>query len=126
MGWMRTILLGDIGNRMDIADAEDQISFLQKRQSQQARLQISKQSHIEHLRSELEKQRLATTTLSRFLIEKEIISAEELDDFIKVVDAEDGVIDGKLALETTKLKNGPIRKRLILKEGLPDGIYRKP
>jgi hypothetical protein len=126
MGWMRTILLGDIGNRMDIADAEDEITSLKRRQAQQARKQASKESHIEHLKSELEKQRLATTTLSRFLIEKGIIKAEELDDFIKVVDAEDGVIDGKLALETTKLENGPIRKRLILKDGLPDGIYRKP
>jgi len=24
MGWMRTIFLGDIGNRLDIGDAEDE------------------------------------------------------------------------------------------------------
>jgi hypothetical protein len=31
MGWMRTIFLGDIGNRLDIGDAEENISVLRRR-----------------------------------------------------------------------------------------------
>ncbi len=30
MGWIRTILLGDIGNRLDIEDSEQEIERLKK------------------------------------------------------------------------------------------------
>ncbi|MDB4306362.1 hypothetical protein N9945_00165 [bacterium] len=69
MGWMRTLLLGDIGNRMDIADAENQIAFLEKRQKLATRALTKKEVKISVLQAELERQRLATTALSRFLRE---------------------------------------------------------
>ena len=115
---MRTLLLGDIGNRMDIADAENQIAFLEKRQKLASQALTSKELKISVLQAELERQRLATTALSRFLIEKGVIEEVELEEFIQEVDAEDGVIDGKLAID-------PNSRRLVIKPAIPEGVYRK-
>ncbi|MDA7519351.1 hypothetical protein N9932_00575 [bacterium] len=114
---MRTLLLGDIGNRMDIADAENQIAFLEKRQKLATRALTKKEVKISVLQAELERQRLATTALSRFLIEKGVIEETELEEFIREVDAEDGVVDGKLAIE-------PNSRRLIFKPAIPEGTFR--
>ena len=38
MGWARTLLLGDIGNRLDIGDAERDIEQLRKRVSRKSRI----------------------------------------------------------------------------------------
>ena len=104
MGWMRTILLGDIGNRMDIADAEDQIGFLKTQQKQASQRLVQKETAFELLTSEVAQQKLAIQALTRFLIKKEIVDAAELDDFIKEVDAEDGIIDGKFSLKEGKVR----------------------
>jgi chromosome condensin MukBEF ATPase and DNA-binding subunit MukB len=104
MGWMRTLLLGDIGNRLDIADAEDQIGLLKSQQKQARQRLVQKELTIENLRSEVAQQRLAIQALTRFLVKKEILAADELDDFIKEVDAEDGVIDGKMSMTEGKVR----------------------
>lgn len=96
MGWMRTLLLGDIGNRMDIADAEVEIDRVKQQNRNTATRLRKKEERIDRLTSELAQQRLATQALTRFLIAKNLVSEEELNEFIREVDAEDGVVDGKL------------------------------
>ena len=104
MGWMRTLLLGDIGNRMDIADAEDEIGLLKNQQRQARQRLVQKELTIGILNGEVAQQKLAIQALTRFLVKKGIIAPEELDDFIKEVDAEDGVIDGKMTLRDGKVR----------------------
>lgn len=104
MGWMRTLLLGDIGNRLDIADAEDQIGLLKTQQRQSRQRLVQKELTIGELRGELAQQKLAVQALTRFLVKKGIVAAEELDDFIQEVDAEDGVIDGKMTMREGKVR----------------------
>ena len=101
MGWMRTLLLGDIGNRLDIADTERNVSGL--RQSQQRTLQglNARELEISALKKEVGRQNLAIQALTRFLVEKNLVDEQELQEFIESVDAEDGVLDGKLALDAT-------------------------
>ncbi len=106
MGWMRTLLLGDVGNRLDIADTEREIRSV-KSATLRARSQLAaKHIQIAALRSELGRQKLAIEALTRFLVTKGIIDETELGEFIEVVDAEDGEIDGKLAFDgsTGKLR----------------------
>lgn len=104
MGWMRTILLGDIGNRLDIEDAENSINLVANQQRQTAAQLKDKDILIERLNNELAQQRLAIQALTRFLVQKEIVSESELNDFIQEVDAEDGVIDGKMTLDPQKVR----------------------
>ncbi len=104
MGWMRTLLLGDIGNRLDIADAEDSINLLVDHQRQTASKLKTKDLRIDQMIAELARQKLAIQAPTRFLVHKEIVSEEELNDFIQEVDAEDGVLDGKMTLDHDKVR----------------------
>lgn len=101
MGWARTLLLGNIGNRLDIADAEGEINRIQRSQQRAESALSGKEREISMLKDELGRQKLATQALTRFLIEKGIIAAVELADFISQVDAEDGVVDGKMTIDAT-------------------------
>lgn len=106
MGWMRTLLLGDLGNRLDIADTEREIRSV-KTASTRARAQLAaKTTQISALRSELGRQKLAIEALTRFLVAKGLIDSNELGKFIESVDAEDGELDGRLAFDgsTGKLR----------------------
>jgi chromosome segregation ATPase len=120
MGWMRTLLLGDIGNRLDIADTESDIDQLRQSQSRSTRELEKKNRTIETLQEELEQQKLALTALTRFLIDRQLIELEELDEYISEIDAEDGVIDGKLALDP-KTK----RLKIVPRSEIPEGTFRR-
>jgi hypothetical protein len=99
MGWMRTLLLGDIGNRLDIADTEREIDTLRRAHRDSARSVATKSQEITRLRDELGRQKLAVEALTRFLVVRKVINQEDLAEFIAEVDAEDGVVDGKLAID---------------------------
>ena len=119
MGWARTLLLGDIGNRLDIADAEVEINRIQRRQQSAEGALNAKEREITTLKDELGRQKLATQALTRFLIEKGIIEAADLADFISQIDAEDGLVDGKMSID-------PATRRLqFQKKEIPDGVFRK-
>ncbi len=90
MGIWRTLLLGDWGNRMDIADNEDRI----RRMSRQVR-QTKSRKHlkdrdqdqaIEALESEVEDLKIALGTLSQILIAKEILTEGELQRADEILD----------------------------------------
>lgn len=109
MAWMRTLLLGDIGNRLDIADAEREISLVRSSQARSARNLQAGEIHINALRDEIGRQKLAIQALTRFLVERNVISSSELNDFINEVDSEDGEVDGKMSLD-------PVKKRLVFRK----------
>ncbi|MGC6459410.1 MAG: hypothetical protein ACON4R_13700 [Akkermansiaceae bacterium] len=102
MGWLKTILLGEIGNRMDIDRNEESLNLLRKQQAIDARTRHRKDLDIQRLESQLARQNLAIQALTRFLVKEGIVSREKLDEFIEIVDIEDGVVDGKLALDPEK------------------------
>jgi len=101
MGWMRTLLLGDVGNRLDIADAEQQIESVRRSNARVRNQLAGKHLEISKLRCELGRQKLAIEALTRFLISKGIIEEAQLEDFIAGVDAEDGEVDGRLSFDAS-------------------------
>jgi hypothetical protein len=119
MGWARTLLLGDIGNRLDIADAEAGIASLQRAHDRAERELGSRERDIIVLKQELGRQKLAIQALTRFLIEKGVVATAELDDFIAQIDAEDGVVDGRMELDS---RTGRLR---FPEKKVPDGTFRK-
>lgn len=102
MGWMRTLLLGDIGNRLDIKDAEREIHSVRRSLSIAQMEQGTREREVILLKEEVAQMKLATQTLTRFLIEKGVVDQAELDAFIVEVDGEDGVMDGKMTLDLEK------------------------
>lgn len=60
MGWARTLLLGDIGNRLDIADSERDIQSIRRRLARARRLNRARDKSIEQAGGER-----ATAAVSR-------------------------------------------------------------
>ena len=92
MGWMRTLLLGDIGNRLDIADAERDLARVRRntRREMQAkgRKDRLQDERLEKLEQENDQLKLCLASLVRLLVEKGTLSEEELASFVDVMDAE--------------------------------------
>ena len=86
MGWLRTLFLGDIGNRLDIADAERHIGDLRIRQSRQRRADAGQQRRtdagqdrrIETLERKVETLELGIAALSRLLVARAVLREEDL------------------------------------------------
>ena len=95
MGWGRTLLLGDIGNRMDIEDTERDIKNLRERLTRSTKRDISKDKKIDILLNESAELKLYIAALVRLLTSKGTISSEELRKIVEAIDVEDGISDGK-------------------------------
>lgn len=96
MGWARTLLLGDVGNRLDIEDCERDLQRI-KREIRGAYFKdVSQDKMLEYLSKENSELKLCLAGLIRLLQSKQVFSKEELEVIIDAVDAEDGRSDKKL------------------------------
>lgn len=95
MGWGRTLLLGDIGNRLDIDDVERELAGLREQLSDQHNRDASQNELLRHLCRENAELKLYLASLLRLLARKGILDQGELKAMVEAVDAEDGHVDGK-------------------------------
>jgi len=95
MGWGRTLLLGDIGNRLDIEDVERDVADLRQRLSVGFRRDATWDEKLLALANENAELKLYLVALIRLLTSKGSISREELRAIVAAVDSEDGRADGK-------------------------------
>lgn len=94
MGWGRTLLLGDVGNRLDIEDCERDVRGLKRELRGAFRKDMSQDRKIQHLLKENAELKLYLASVIRLLQAKEIISKDDLETIVKTIDAEDGKLDG--------------------------------
>lgn len=94
MGWGRTLLLGDIGNRLDIQDTERDISQLKKFLGSEQKKNASQEQIIKELIKEHAEMQLYLVSIVRLLLAKGTITKEELDTIVNEIDVEDGKADG--------------------------------
>ncbi|MHC4215734.1 MAG: hypothetical protein ACYSWP_20495 [Planctomycetota bacterium] len=99
MGWGRTLLLGDIGNRLDIEDTEQDIARLKQQITGNFNKDMSQDQKIEALINENADLKLYLASLIRLLMAKGNITQLELEAMVKAVDAEDGKTNGRLDTE---------------------------
>ena len=95
MGWGRTLLLGDIGNRLDIADTERDIEALKQELRGAVLGEMSQDAKINALVWENAELKLYLASVIRLLVTKGMIAPEELTAVVEKVDGEDGSVDGK-------------------------------
>ena len=95
MGWARTLLLGDVGNRLDIGDAEREIDHLKRNMRGAFDKNMSQDEKIEALISDNAELKLYLTSVVRLLVSKGMIAPEEVTAVVEKIDSEDGSIDGK-------------------------------
>ncbi len=96
MGWGRTLLLGDIGNRMDIGDVERDVAKLKRELDNACRLDTSQEERLAHLVNENAELKLYVSTTLRLLLSKGIISQSEIEMMVNEIDFSDGERDGGL------------------------------
>jgi hypothetical protein len=94
MGWGRTLLLGDIGNRLDIEDVERDIADLRQKLSVAFRRDATWDEKLLALAKENAEIKLYLVALVRLLTTKGAVSREELRAIVAAVDSEDGRVDG--------------------------------
>ena len=95
MGWGKTLLLGDIGNRLDIEDTETDIKNLKREISASFKTDMSQDEKIESLIRENAQLKLYLAGVIRLLTSNGTISKRELERMVDKLDAEDGQRDSK-------------------------------
>ena len=86
MGWGRTLFLGDIGNRMDIADTESDLKRLRRRVVRKEQTDEAQEARLNELEVENEQLKLYLASLARLLVSKGVVSEEELNSFVDIID----------------------------------------
>lgn len=97
MGWGRTLLLGDVGNRLDIADLERDVALLRDKNEKSFSKDQSQDALISQLISENSQLKLYVVSILRLLVAKGTVSEAELKAIVAAVDREDGSADGHFA-----------------------------
>lgn len=97
MGWGRTFFLGDIGNRLDIADTERAVAELKREINKAQRQDRSQDETLRRLVAENTELKLYLAALMRLLVTKGAISRDELTSVVEAIDAEDGRADGRFS-----------------------------
>ncbi len=88
MGWGRTLLLGDIGNRLDIADTERDIASLRSRLHSKAGTDQAQDKRLGDLERENDQLKLYLASLIRLLVSKGTLSHDELAAFVDFIDTD--------------------------------------
>lgn len=101
MGWARTLLLGDVGNRLDVEDCENEIKQLKMNLMEMNQDDLEQDEELMALRRESDELKLTLAAVIRLLVSKEVLSVDEIRSMVEVIDAEDGAMDGKM-------RSGPI------------------
>ena len=93
MGWMRTLLLGDIGNRLDIADTENDIQDMRRARrrasSQQRDRDRAQDDRLTQLEERCEQLEVCVATLGRLLVRNGTLDEAELGAMIGRIEEAD-------------------------------------
>ena len=86
MGWARTLLLGDIGNRLDIADTENDISTIRRELGNARQCDASQDKAINQLQRETEQLELCVAAIIRTLQGKGYLTYAEVQNLVSMID----------------------------------------
>ncbi len=86
MGWARTLLLGDIGNRLDIADTEQDISTIRQALAAKHSVDDSQDVAIQHLLEENAQLKLCVVAIVKALETKGVFAPNEVSNLANMID----------------------------------------
>ena len=94
MGWGRFLLLGDLGQQLDLSDQKAEIDRLRDEMRRSRSSTPDLNSNLRQLQNEHDEVKLYLAALVRLLVSKGILSGDELKQMVAMIDAEDGSVDG--------------------------------
>jgi len=94
MGWLRTLFLGDIGNRLDIGDNEARIrsvrNSVRRVHREKRKVDATQDAAIQELEARVEQLELTVGMLTSLLVSKGVVSEGELEQLVDRLDPEEG------------------------------------
>jgi len=89
MGWGRTFLLGDIGNRLDIGDVERDVDSMRRTLRSQHNRDAQQDARIATLERQNEELSLYLASLVRVLVARNVLAREDVASFVRAIDGEE-------------------------------------
>lgn len=86
MGWGRMMLLGNVGQQLDIGDLERAVSEMQSEFLDNQRTDLDQARSIAALRQENRELKLYLATLIRLLVSKGVLKPEEVETTVRAVE----------------------------------------
>ena len=78
MGWGRMLLLGNVGQQLDIGDVENAVNQMQSAVMENQEVDLKQERSITELRRENQDLKLYLATLIRLLVSKGVVKQEEV------------------------------------------------
>lgn len=88
MGWGRMLLLGNVGQQLDIGDLNTSISEMQNAFRENQQVDLKQARSIADLHRENQELKLYLATLIRLLVAKGVLRPEEVETIVKAIDSE--------------------------------------
>ena len=88
MGWGRMLLLGNVGQQLDIGDLNDAIGGMQQTVSENESVDREQGRAIERLMKENQELKLYLATLMRLLAARGVLKPEEIETTVRAIETE--------------------------------------
>jgi hypothetical protein len=97
MGWGRMLLLGNLGQQLDIHDTERALAEIQDQLRATGQFDREVSRRLDHLATENAELKLYLAAVVRLLVAKNVVTATELEQIVDTIDRSDGQADRRLA-----------------------------
>lgn len=88
MGWGRMLLLGNVGQQLDIGDLNSAVEQMQEAFAQTQSLDRDQGLGIEHLKKENHELKLYLAMLMRLLVAKGVLKQEEIEATVRAIETD--------------------------------------
>lgn len=95
MGWGKFLLLGDIGQQLDLQEQKEELTNLKDQMSLNNVTDFSISQRLEKVEKENQELKLYLSSLVVLLKNTGAITREQLENVVEIVDGYDGNVDGK-------------------------------
>ena len=95
MGWGRMLLLGNVGQQLDIQDTERALAQLAQQLRETGQFDREVARRLDNVVAENAELKLYLAAIVRLLVSKNVVTPGELKQIVEVIDRSDGQADGK-------------------------------
>lgn len=95
MGWGRMLLLGNVGQQLDISDLQAEIEGLRQACVRPSAGVKGLESRLAQVEDELGELRLYVAVLLRLATSRGLVTGDELKQIVETLDVSDGTADGR-------------------------------
>ena len=95
MGWGRMLLLGNVGQQLDIQDTERALAQMAQQLRETGRFDHEVARRLDQITAENAELKLYLAAVVRLLVSKNVVTPGELKEIVNAIDRADGQADGK-------------------------------